>query len=68
MYQIQMRNGASENPFYGKQNLFALYNETQKGNVNSTTLSKAWDECKLDLDLRKMFWTVLFAASDLPNR
>lgn len=68
MYQIQMRNGASENPFYGKQNLFALYNETQKGNVNATMLSKAWDECKLDLDLRKMFWTVLFAAGDVPNR
>jgi hypothetical protein len=68
MYQIQMRNGASENPFYGKQNLFALYNETQKGNVNATTLAKAWDECKLDLDLRKMFWTVLFAAGDVPNR
>lgn len=68
MYQLQMRNGASENPFYGKQNLFALYNETQKGKVNSTTLSKAWDECKLDLDLRKMFWTVLFAAGDVPNR
>lgn len=68
MYTIKMRNGASENPYYGKTHLFALHNQAQKGAVNATLLANAWNECQRDLDLRKAFWTVLFACGDVPNR
>lgn len=55
----------SENPFYGKQNLFALYQNGTK--TIAPYLTKAWQECSSKED-RQLFHTICFGVGDITNR
>lgn len=57
----------SENPFYGLENLFSLYNNGVKGSISSF-ISKAWDEAKSNDLFRKLFHIICFGIGDITNR
>jgi len=64
----------SENPFYGKRELFGLHKYFQKTtdeNTNASTinsmLDRAWGECSTQAD-KELFFIIIFAAGDITNR
>lgn len=69
--QSKMQSAKSENPFYGKQSLFAMYQDSQKPSLNKSswfsTMTSAWRECSTATD-KQLFFTIVFAMGDIPNR
>ena len=61
-----------ENPFYGKVELKNLWLEGGKGNVSKSVLmnllDRAWVEAKEILQLRQLFFVIIFAYGDITNR
>ena len=51
------KKAIAENPFYGKKNLFALY---QNERALPKLIYDAYDECKNDSQLRKLFHIINF--------
>lgn len=66
----KMQNKTSENPFYGKNSLLSLMQQSGQKNsrdVNSY-LNAAWKECKDDKTLREAFFIIVFSMGDITNR
>lgn len=66
--QVKMKNPASENPFYGKLQLFKFYNAAQSGEMSDSLLSSTWSEVKTDKQLTELFWIIAFSCGDIANR
>lgn len=61
----------SENPFYGKEGLFALYSaaeERGKKTIDFDMLDKVYKECKNDTVLLGGFLSLLFNIGDITDR
>lgn len=63
----KMRQGASENPFYGNKSLFELYQASQSGTISNAVLTSAFNASKTRQEL-ELFYSILFATGDISNR
>lgn len=64
---VKMRNAASENPFYGKSNLFEFYQAAQSGKISDSILTNTWKTCTTKED-KQLFWVIAFSCGDIANR
>jgi hypothetical protein len=62
-----MRAAASENPFYGKIQLFEFYQAAQSGKITDSLLTSTWKTCKTKED-KELFWVIAFSCGDISNR
>lgn len=67
--KAKMQTAKSENPFYGKAELWNLYQSATAGTLPglANVLSAAWKSCR-NVNDRTLFWQLVFAAGDIPNR
>jgi len=62
-----MRVAASENPFYGKSQLFEFYQAAQSGKITDSLLTSTWKTCATKED-KELFWVIAFSCGDIANR
>ena len=65
--KAKMRSAASENPFYGKVQLFEFYQKAQSGAISDSLLTSTWKTCTSKED-KQLFWVIAFSTGDIANR
>lgn len=65
--QTKMKTAASENPFYGKVQLFEFWQKAQNGGITDALLTSTWKACTSKED-KELFWVIAFSCGDIANR
>lgn len=67
MNQTKMGQARSENPFYGKREMYALWEAVNAGTATEMHINSAKATAKNKQDL-ELFYSILFMAGDIANR